>query len=177
MSQHEDNEYDTSASVSARIRNAHIFNEEYQSWRRLGHKHLTAHRRAMDYHNQFTAHEITSNWVAAIDSQVHHEDPVESHIYFNQIVRIMKEKMTAVQIRAVWYTIVLEDLDINLDEDLFMECHAVVGDTRPETMKEVAQSMGLALNNIGVCTTLRAVRNRVRDKCIELGLVPEGFKA
>jgi hypothetical protein len=176
MSYTDNNDDGTSSSVSARLRNNAVFSEEYDSWRRIGHKHQSAHRRAMDYHNKFTRHEITHDWVNTVDATLHHEDHTEDHIQFNQVVRILIGELTAAQQRLMWFLVVQEDLDINLDADLFAVCHATVGDARPETAREMAASMGLALNNIGVCTTLRAVRNRIRDKCESLGLRPSSVQ-
>lgn len=150
------------------------FTEEYQEHRRLGYGHDTAMNRARDYYNKFTAHEITNNWQVAADAATYHEDDILSRINFPQVVQQLSDALTPRQRDAFWHYIAQQDLEDWLNDAQFEQLREAVG-FRPMNAKEIAEALGLASNNIGVCTPLTRLKARIRDKCIELGFLPGTF--
>ena len=150
------------------------FTEEYQEHRRLGYGHDTAMNRARDYYNKFTAHELTANWQSAADAVTCHTDDIEDRINFNQVVAQILKVLTPRQIDAFWHLIAQQELEEWLSDELFAQMQQAVR-FRPLNAKEMAEALGLASNNINVCTPLTRLKARIRSKCAGLGFVPGVF--
>jgi hypothetical protein len=169
-------------TVSQFDRNNHVFQEEYQYWRRQRnaegkplHSHVVAYNRAADYYRKFTAHESTQNWQQAVDREHHDtqaEDMVE-RIQFNQVVATMLGKLTARQKELLCYVVVQQDLDQYLDEENLRVVRGIVKKKRPEDVKDIAKAMKLNLSKVGVCTPITKMRQRIRESFRQQGFTLE----
>ncbi len=172
------NDRDGEHTVSQFDRNNHIFQEEYDYWRKQRgvdgkplHSHITAYNRAVDYYRKFTAHEATQNWKQAVDREHHDtqaEDMVE-RIQFNQVVATMFTKLTPRQKELLCFVIVQQDLDQYLNEENAKTVRAIVKKKRPEDVKDIAKAMNLNLSKVGVCTPITKMRQRIRESFRQQG--------
>lgn len=165
-------------NVSQSERNNYVFQTEYNYWRSQGQANIVAHRKAVDYYRKFTSKEITVDWVQAADLQAS-VDPIgekEDQINFNQIVRLVLKDLTDRQQEFFCMILVQQDLDQFLDDDLYDLVESHTKGERPETVKEIADLMGLRLNSINVCTPLTKSRQRIKKVFEDLGFIPESLK-
>jgi hypothetical protein len=158
-----------------RLRNNCIFRMEYDYWRNNGQAHIVAHRKAIDYYRKHTSREVTENWIAKADNheQSHQIEEATERIQFNDIVRLILSELTDRQLEFFCYIIVQQDLDQQLDDDLFKIVITNTHGNRPEEVKDIANFMGLKLSKTNVCTTLTMSRNRIKAIFVKYGLTPK----
>lgn len=157
--------------------NNYKFQEEYQYWKKAGESHVVARNRAIDYYRKFLKREVTVNWEFIADhvqSDGNHTDDALEGVQFNTVVRRVMADLTPRQKELFCYILVQHDLDRHLDDDLAETVISATSSKRPSEVKEIAGHMGLALNNIGVCTPITANRKRIREVFVRHGFVLGG---
>jgi hypothetical protein len=165
------------SEISQSERNNAVFREEYSYYRRMGHAHVVAERRALDYYRKFLRREITENWERLVDEQYQDDQAQEviEGIQFNQIVARMLKELTARQRELFCYVVVQQDLDRYLDAANLRLVERVTGGRRPVEVREIARLMGLNLSRIGVCTPITKMRQRIREAMTRSGFTLESL--
>jgi len=159
----------TTAALQANLtqfqKNNSIFNDEYNYWRSQGQAHVVAWRKAVDNWRKFSRHEVTVDWQEEVDkvTRDNSAEEVLERIQFNEIVRTVYKDLTPRQREFFCFILIQQDLDEQLDRDMFEIVATITNHQRPKEVKEIAKCMGLKLTKINVCPPLTNLRLRIRE--------------
>lgn len=147
-----------------------IFREEYNYWRKLGHAHIVARNKAIDYYRKFTSREVTDNF-DILQETIEDESAVSAieYVSFNQMLDRVVTSANAQESKFIFLMVRMQQLEGCLNAENLNRSVFYCGDAYPDTMQEMAAALGYTCQKSGSSMSTLRLRKKMGKMLEDLG--------